>query len=48
MDIIEKNTIAIMFPYIRSYISMITTQPGMNPIVLPQMNIAAMVNDHKK
>lgn len=48
MDIIEKNTIAIMFPYIRSYISMITTQPGMNPIVLPPMNIAAMVNDHKK
>ena len=48
MDILEKNTIAIMFPYIRSYISIITTQPGMNPIVLPAMNIAAIVNDQKK
>lgn len=48
MDILEKNTIAIMFPYIRSYISIITTQPGMAPIVLPAMNIIAMINDQKK
>lgn len=47
MDMLEKNTIAIMFPYIRSYISIITTQPGMAPIVLPAMNIIAMVNDQK-
>ena len=47
MDMLEKNTIAIMFPYIRSYISIITTQPGMPPIVLPAMNIIAMVNDQK-
>lgn len=45
MDLLEKNTIAIMFPYIRSYISIITTQPGMPPIVLPAMNIIAMIND---
>lgn len=45
MDIIEKNTIAIMFPYIRSYISSVTTQPGMSPIVLPAMNVIAMVSD---
>ena len=36
-----------MFPYIRSYISIITTQPGMAPIVLPAMNIIAMINDQK-
>ena len=47
MDILEKNTIAIMFPYIRSYISIITTQPGMAPIVLPAMNIIAMINAQK-
>lgn len=46
-DILEKNTLAIMFPYIRSYISIITTQPGMAPIVLPAMNIIAMINDQK-
>lgn len=47
-DLLEKNTIAIMFPYIRSYISSITTQPGMTPIVLPAMNIVAMINDQKR
>lgn len=47
IDMFEKNTIAIMFPYIRSYISIITTQPGMVPIVLPAMNINAMINDKK-
>ena len=47
MDMLEKNTIAIIFPYIRSYISIITTQPGMPPLVLPAMNIIAMVNDQK-
>lgn len=47
MDMLEKNMIAIMFPYIRSYISIITTQPGMPPIVLPAMNIIAMINDQK-
>ena len=46
-NILEKNTIAIMFPYIRSYISIITTQPGMAPIVLPAMNSVALVNDKK-
>ena len=46
-DLLEKNTIAIMFPYIRSYISSITTQPGMTPIVLPATNIVAMINDQK-
>ena len=46
-DMIEKNTIAIMFPYIRSYISIVTTQPGMAPIVLPAMNIVAMIDDQK-
>ena len=44
---LERNGIAIMFPYIRSYISTITTQPGMSPIVLPAMNIVAMLNDQK-
>lgn len=44
-ELIERNAIAIMFPYVRSYISILTTQPGMTPIVLPAMNIVAMLND---
>lgn len=33
-NIIKRNTIAIMFPYVRSQISLLTAQPGMMPIML--------------
>lgn len=46
--LIERNTISIMFPYIRSYISLLTTQPGMQPIVLPPINIMALLADLEK
>ena len=44
-ELIEKNAIAIMFPYVRSYVSTMTSQPGMSPIVLPPMNIVAMFQE---
>lgn len=37
-DIIKDNTVAIMFPFIRSQVTLLTTQPGMMPIVLPPIN----------
>ena len=46
--LIERNTLAIMFPYFRSYVSTLTTQPGMTPIVLPAMNIIAMLTEKDK
>lgn len=42
---VNKNSIAILFPYLRSQISLVTTQPDMQPIVLPPMNIVDMFND---
>ena len=45
--LIERNAIAIMFPYLRSYISSLTTQPGMQPIVLPPINIMALLSGQK-
>ena len=36
--IINTNTVAIMFPFIRSQVTLLTTQPGMTPIVLPAIN----------
>lgn len=39
-SIMETNTVAIMFPFIRSQVSLLTTQPGMNPIILPPINTA--------
>ena len=41
--LIERNTLAIMFPYFRSYVSTLTTQPGMMP-----MNIIAMLTEKDK
>ena len=46
--LIERNTLAIMFPYFRSYVSTLTTQPGMMPIVLPAMNIIATLTEKDK
>ena len=36
--IINANTVAIMFPFIRSQVTLLTSQPGMTPIVLPAIN----------
>ena len=46
--LIERNTLAIMFPYFRSYVSTLTTQPGMTPIILPAMNIMTMLAQKEK
>jgi preprotein translocase subunit SecB len=37
--LINKNAVAIMFPYIRSQITLLTSQPEMKPIVIPPINI---------
>jgi preprotein translocase subunit SecB len=42
--ITEKNTVAIMFPYVRSQMSLITTQPGMSPIIVPAINVNAWLD----
>lgn len=34
-DLIQKNSVSIMMPYVRSEISLITAQPGVETVVLP-------------
>ena len=41
-EIIDNNTVAIMFPFIRSEVTLLTSQPGMSPIVLPPINTAKL------
>ena len=41
-NLLKKNSIAILFPYLRSQISLLTTQPELSPIILPPMNIEAV------
>ncbi|MGM9517294.1 protein-export chaperone SecB [Acidaminococcus timonensis] len=38
-----KNALAIMFPYLRSQVTLITTQPNFKPIILPVVNINQLV-----
>ncbi len=42
------NASALIFPYIRAYISTLTTLSGMNPITLPTMNLTSLGEDLKK
>lgn len=37
-----QNSPAIVFPYIRAYISTLTTQSGISPIVLPTWNLSSL------
>ena len=44
-SLVYNNAIAILFPYLRSQISLVTTQPDMLPITLPPMNIVKMFQE---
>jgi preprotein translocase subunit SecB len=41
----EKNILAIIFPFLRSQIAVLTSQPDFTPIVLPVININALEFD---
>ena len=41
------NGPALMFPYIRECIMDITSKAGMTPVILPPMNIVAMLKDNE-
>lgn len=44
--LVQVNTVAIMFPFIRSQISLLTTQPGIKPIMLPPINLNALIDSN--
>lgn len=41
--LIHKNAVAIMMPYLRSKVSLLTSQPETNSIVMPIFNINKMI-----
>ena len=45
---LRQNAVAIVFPYLRSQISLLTAQPEVKPVIIPPMNIAQMVEDTLK
>lgn len=42
------NSIAIVFPYVRAFISSVSIQAGIPPIVLPTYNLSVLQEDLKK
>lgn len=44
-DLVSKNAIAILMPYLRSEVSLLTAQPGMDCVVLPAFNINKMLEE---
>ncbi|HJD01679.1 MAG TPA: protein-export chaperone SecB [Candidatus Mediterraneibacter excrementavium] len=40
--LVSENGVAILFPYLRSEITLLTSQPGLKPVVLPAVNIVEM------
>ena len=46
-SLITRNTVAIMFPYIRSEVSLITAQPGLMPIQIPVIDVNKLVGSKK-
>jgi len=44
-ELINKNTVAIMMPYLRSEISLLTAQPDTDCVVLPPFNINKMIQN---
>lgn len=41
--LINQNTVAIMMPYMRSQVSLLTAQPEVDCVVLPPFNISKMI-----
>lgn len=43
-----RNSIAILFPYVRAYISLVTTQANVPGIILPTYNLSSLEEDLRK
>lgn len=44
-SLVTKNTVAILMPYLRSEVSLLTAQPGVECVVLPAFNINSMLEE---
>ena len=42
-DLINKNAVAILMPYLRSELTLLTAQPDTDSVVLPPFNINKML-----
>lgn len=47
-DFFYRNSIAILFPYVRAYISIVTTQSNSNGIIIPTLNLTSLESELRK
>jgi preprotein translocase subunit SecB len=47
-DFFYRNSIAILFPYVRAYLSLVTTQANVQGIILPTMNLSNLEGELRK
>lgn len=47
-DYFYVNSIAILFPYVRAYISLLTTQANQKAVILPTYNLSSLASQLKK
>ncbi len=46
-DFFYRNSIAILFPYVRAYLSLVTTQANVPGIILPTLNLSNLETELK-
>lgn len=44
--ILKQNAVAILFPYVRSELTLLTAQPEVTPIIIPPLNIVQMMQNN--
>jgi preprotein translocase subunit SecB len=44
-DFFYRNCIAILFPYLRAYVSLVTTQANIPGIILPTLNLSSLESE---
>lgn len=47
-SLLNKNTVAILMPFMRSQFSLITAQPETDSLVLPVVNVSAIMNSAER
>lgn len=47
-DFFYRNAIAILFPYVRAYLSLVTTQANVPGIILPTLNLSDLEEGLRK
>jgi preprotein translocase subunit SecB len=47
-ELMKTNAVSILFPYLRSQLTLLTTQPNINPVVLPPINVVSLLEDLEK